>query len=176
MLSVVLFCRIWWLPIPRTIFYIHVIFVCEQWLINVYNSIWVRWQPELVTILYVNLLKFYFFTANIDSRIELFFQFSALFTGVLDDTKKTKLIEALGFFEIMLKGRTWAAVNNFTIADLALTITVAQLMSLRFDLEPYTRIRTWLERCKEFLRPHGYDVCKSKSINSNHSIFNQICM
>lgn len=91
-----------------------------------------------------------------------FFQFSALFTGVLDDSKKTKLIEALGFFEMMLKGRTWAAVNNFTIADLALTITVAQLMSLRFDLEPYTRIRTWLERCKEFLQPHGYDVGQFK--------------
>lgn len=81
-----------------------------------------------------------------------------MFSGVLDDAKKTKVIEALGFFEIMLKGRTWAAVNNFTIADLALTITVAQLVSLRFDLEPYSRIRTWLERCVEFLKPHGYDV------------------
>lgn len=66
--------------------------------------------------------------------------------------------EALGYFEAMLKGRTWAAVNNFTIADLTLTVTVAQLEMLEFDLEPYTRIRTWLERCKEYLRPHGYDV------------------
>lgn len=63
---------------------------------------------------------------------------------------------------MMLKGRTWAAVNNFTIADLALTVTVAQLVSLRFDLEPYDRIRTWLERCKAFLKPHGYDVNQFK--------------
>lgn len=66
--------------------------------------------------------------------------------------------EALGFFEAMLKGRTWAAVNNFTLADLSLTVTVAQIESLRFDLEPYTRIKMWLERCKDYLRPHGYDV------------------
>lgn len=58
----------------------------------------------------------------------------------------------------MLKGRTWAAVNNFTIADLALTVTVAQIESFNIDLEPYTRIRTWLQRCKDYLRPHGYDV------------------
>lgn len=76
----------------------------------------------------------------------------------MDEQKKGKLIEALGFFDIMLKGRTWAAVNNFTIADLTLTITIAQLESLHFDLEPFTRIRTWLERCKEFLKPHGYAV------------------
>lgn len=79
----------------------------------------------------------------------------------LDDAKREKLMEALQFFDEMLKGRTWAAVNQFTIADLSLTITVAQLEFYDFDLQPYSRVRTWLQRCKEFLRPHGYDVWSS---------------
>lgn len=78
--------------------------------------------------------------------------------GTIDEQKKEKLFEALGFFEAMLKGRTWAAVNNFTIADLALTVTVAQIEMFEIDLEPYTRVRTWLQRCKDHLRSHGYDV------------------
>lgn len=78
--------------------------------------------------------------------------------GTFDEQKKEKLNEALGYFEAMLKGRTWAAVNNFTLADLSLTVTVAQIESINFDLEPYTRIKDWLERCKDYLRPHGYDV------------------
>lgn len=76
----------------------------------------------------------------------------------LDEAKTAKLNEALGYFEAMLKGRTWAAVNNFSLADLSLTVTVSQIEYIEFDLEPYTRVRTWLERCKDYLRPHGYDV------------------
>lgn len=82
-----------------------------------------------------------------------------VFHGILpEQEKKDKLHEALGYFEAMLKGRTWAAVNNFTLADLSLTVSIAQIEALGFDLEPYTRIKTWLERCKDYLRPHGYDV------------------
>lgn len=76
----------------------------------------------------------------------------------LDETKEQKIHEALGFFEAMLKGRTWAAINNFSLADLSLTVTVSQMEFIQFDLEPYTRVRNWLERCKDYLRPHGYDV------------------
>lgn len=82
-----------------------------------------------------------------------------LLTGApLDDDKKARLDEALGYFEAMLKGRTWAAVNHFTIADLSLTISVSQIEAYGFDLTPYSRISTWLQRCKDFLAPHGYEV------------------
>lgn len=82
-----------------------------------------------------------------------------IFRGAaIDDIKKQRLNEALGFFELMLKGRTWAAINNFTIADLTLTVTVAQIEMIDFDLEPYTRVCTWLKRCKEHLSQYGYDV------------------
>lgn len=70
----------------------------------------------------------------------------------------------------MLKGRTWAAINNFTIADLTLTVTVAQMEMIGIDLEPYTRVRTWLKRCKDHLSQYGYDV------NKRHVRFQQINM
>lgn len=91
--------------------------------------------------------------------------------GTHDEKQKERLVEALGFFEIILKGRTWAAVNNFTIADLALTVTIAQIESIDIDLEPYTRIRTWLQRCKDYLRPHGYDVSSRFSFLKNGNAF-----
>lgn len=90
--------------------------------------------------------------------------------ATLDDAKREKLMEALQFFDEMLKGRTWSAVNQFTIADLSLTITVAQLEFFDFDLQPYIRVRTWLQRCKEFLRPHGYDVWNSSTTKCYNKI------
>ena len=92
---------------------------------------------------------------NFNSKIQV----PVLFHGEgINETTVQKLNDALGIFEEMLKGRTWAAVNNFTLADLSLTMSIAQLEMFDFDLEPYTRIRTWLQRCKDHLRPHGYDV------------------
>lgn len=76
----------------------------------------------------------------------------------LDEKKKAQFDEALGFFEAVLKGRTWAAVNHFTIADLSLTVTVSQAEAFGHDLTPYTRVSTWLQRCKDVLEPHGYEV------------------
>lgn len=87
-----------------------------------------------------------------------------------DEEKKQKIDEALGFFDSMLKGRTWAAINNFTIADLTLTVTVAQMEMIGIDLEPYTRVRTWLKRCKDHLSQYGYDVNKLRMSDSNKSI------
>lgn len=58
----------------------------------------------------------------------------------------------------MLKGHAWAATNNFSIADLSLTITVAQIEMIRIDLEPFTCVRNWLQRCKDHLSQFGYDV------------------
>lgn len=63
-------------------------------------------------------------------------------------------------FNEMLKRRYWAAFNdNFTLADLSLTITVAQLKSNGFDLTPYTKIPDWFNRCETFLHKYKYDVC-----------------
>lgn len=81
-----------------------------------------------------------------------------LFGYPLDENKKARLTEAVKFFDEMLVNKTWAAVNHFTLADLSLTVTVAQLESFEFDLKPFNHIRAWLKRCKEHLRPFGYNV------------------
>lgn len=82
-----------------------------------------------------------------------------MFTGVpLDEKKKKRLDDSLECFEGMLKGRTWAAVNHFTIADLSLAVTVSQIEAFDHDLSSFTRINTWFQRCKDLLEPHGYEV------------------
>lgn len=87
-----------------------------------------------------------------------------LYGHPFDENKKIKLHEALHFFDEILMDQTWAAVNHFTLADLSLTVTVAQLESLEFDLKSFGRVCAWLERCKNHLRPFGYNVWSSFSI------------
>lgn len=83
--------------------------------------------------------------------------------GKLDPTKKPRLEEALEFLDTFLKGRTWAAANQFTVADLSLTVTVSQIEAFGTDLTSYSRVVNWFQRCKEELMPHGYNVSKFKS-------------
>uniref|UniRef100_A0A1B0CQY6 glutathione transferase n=1 Tax=Lutzomyia longipalpis TaxID=7200 RepID=A0A1B0CQY6_LUTLO len=84
--------------------------------------------------------------------------FPTLFVGAhLDETKKARLAEALGWFDDILKGRKWVATDNFTIADLTLCVTVSQIEAFGFELGPYGRVRAWFQHCKDELEPHGYD-------------------
>lgn len=76
----------------------------------------------------------------------------------LDETKKARLDEALGWFETILKGRTYVAANHFTVADISITVTVSQIEAYGYDLGPYSRVRAWFERCKDELEEHGYQV------------------
>ncbi|XP_049547849.1 glutathione S-transferase D7 [Anopheles darlingi] len=85
------------------------------------------------------------------------YYFPTIFFGAhLDQTKKAKLAEALGWFDAMLKPYQWSAANHFTIADISLCVTVSQIEAFQFDLLPYPRVRAWLQKCKDELEPHGY--------------------
>lgn len=56
------------------------------------------------------------------------FKFPTLMMGAaLDSMKKARLDEALGWFDTMLKGRTWCAANDITVADISLVVTVSQI-------------------------------------------------
>ena len=57
----------------------------------------------------------------------------------LDETKKARLAEALGWLEAILKGRVYAAAEHFTVADLSLCVSVSQIDAFGFDLGPYPR-------------------------------------
>jgi glutathione S-transferase len=76
----------------------------------------------------------------------------------LDESKKARLSEALKFFESMLKNKKFSTGDDFTIADLALCVTVSQIEAFDFNLNPYPKIRKWFVECKNELEPYGYQV------------------
>lgn len=76
----------------------------------------------------------------------------------LEESKKSKLNEALYWLECFLKGKAWLAAEHFTIADLTCGVTVSQIEAFEFDLRNYPRTRDWLQRFKDELEPYGYQV------------------
>ncbi|CAO1442476.1 unnamed protein product [Diamesa serratosioi] len=74
----------------------------------------------------------------------------------LDESKKARLAEALGFLETMLNGKQFSTGDSFTLADLTLAVTTSQIEAFEFDLRPYPKVRKWLEECKKELEPYGY--------------------
>ncbi|KAL5283288.1 hypothetical protein ACFFRR_005895 [Megaselia abdita] len=105
--------------------------------------------------------------ALVDSRVQfdlgtLYARFSdyfmpTIFMGApLEESKKSKLNEALYWLECMLKGKTWLAAEHFTIADLTCGVTVSQIEAFEFDLRNYPKTRDWLQRFKDELEPYGY--------------------
>lgn len=76
----------------------------------------------------------------------------------LDETKKARLSEALGFFESLLKNKKFCSSDDFTIADLSLCVTLSQVEAFHFDLFPFPKVRKWLKECKCWLEPYGYEV------------------
>lgn len=76
----------------------------------------------------------------------------------LDETKKARLAEALGFFESMLKNKKFSTGDDFTLADLSLCVTISQVETFAFNLHPFPKVRKWLTECKNYLEPFGYHV------------------
>ena len=89
--------------------------------------------------------------------LEYFFP-TIILGAPLDEAKKARLTEALGFFESMLKNKKFSTGDSFTIADLALCVTVSQIEAFEFDLYPFPKIRKWLMECTTELEPFGYQV------------------
>lgn len=82
-----------------------------------------------------------------------------------DDTKLPPLKDALGFLDQMLMEKTWVAADQFTVADVVLTVTVSQLEGFGMDLKPYGKVTAWLAKCKEMLEPFGYKVSILKQLS-----------
>lgn len=94
--------------------------------------------------------------------LEFFFP-TMILGAALDETKKARLDEALGFFEAMLKGKRFTTGDDFTIADLSLCVTLSQIEAFDFHLHPYPKIRKWMSECRAELEPYGYKVSSSKT-------------
>lgn len=81
-----------------------------------------------------------------------------MFIGApLDEGKRARLSEAVGWLNVILEGREYAAAGHFTIADLTLLVTISQLDAFGFELKPYKSIGQWLKRCKEHMAPYDYE-------------------
>lgn len=90
--------------------------------------------------------------------LEYFFP-TIMMSAPLEETKKARLAEALLFFDEMLKGnKRFCTSNEFTVADLALCVTVSQIDAFQFDMRPYVRVKKWFIECRNELIPFGYDV------------------
>ncbi|XP_055296431.1 glutathione S-transferase 1-1-like [Sitodiplosis mosellana] len=67
-----------------------------------------------------------------------------------------KLENAVGFFNTILDGQTYAAGDNLTVADISLVATVSALEAAGFDLSKYPNVVGWLDKCKA--TTPGYDI------------------
>ncbi|XP_068155801.1 glutathione S-transferase D7 isoform X1 [Drosophila tropicalis] len=94
------------------------------------------------------------------------YYFPTMFIGApLDEGKRAKLSEAVGWFNSIMDGRQFSAAEHFTIADLTLLVTVSQLEAFDFELQPYKHVRQWLERCKEHMEPFDYEELNASKAN-----------
>lgn len=81
-----------------------------------------------------------------------------MFIGApLDEVKRARLTEAVGWLNAIMEGREYAAADHFTIADLTLLVTISQLEAFDFELRPFKHVKQWLDRCKEHMAPFDYE-------------------
>ena len=103
-------------------------------------------------------LHLHFDLSTLYQRLLDYFFPTIIVGAPLDESKKARLVEALGFFETILKNKKFSTGDDFTIADLSLCVTVSQIEAFGFSLTPFTKIRKWLAECKNELGSYGYEV------------------
>lgn len=87
------------------------------------------------------------------------FQFPTIRLGApIEEPKRAKLEESLRWLENIMKGRVWQAADHFTVADLAICVTVSQIEAFGIELKSYPRVKQWFKQCKVHLESFGYDV------------------
>ncbi|CAK1544114.1 unnamed protein product [Leptosia nina] len=106
--------------------------------------------------------------AIVDQRLQfdlgtLYSRYSALYAPMLfkgepyNEELAAKLTEALGWLNMLLDGKTFAAGDNLTIADISMIATFSNLEALGFDFSAHENVAKWFERTKKTLEPHGYE-------------------
>lgn len=102
--------------------------------------------------------------------VEYFFP-TMILGAPLDEIKKKRLAEALGFFESMLKSnKKFTTGDDFTVADLTLCVTISQIDAFDFDMKSYPKIRKWMVDCRTVLDPYGYHVSSICKILEVHGM------
>lgn len=73
----------------------------------------------------------------------------------------------------MLRDRIWSTGDAFTVADVTLTVTVAQMEAFGIDLKVYARIDDWLQRSKALLKATGYDAIMGDALKMMTDAYNE---
>lgn len=82
-----------------------------------------------------------------------------------DAVKFQKIIDSLAILDTELKGRTFVTSDNFTIADVALLVTLSTIELVSKELlAKFKNIPEYLQRCKE--SAVGYDGMANNMLNS----------
>lgn len=77
------------------------------------------------------------------------YYYSQIFAKAPADPEKfKKMEEAMGFFETFLDGKTYAAGDCLTLADLSLLATVSSYEVAKFDLTKYQNVTKWYNHIK----------------------------
>ncbi|XP_049836302.1 glutathione S-transferase D7-like [Schistocerca gregaria] len=78
-----------------------------------------------------------------------------MFLGKTDvePDKKAAIYEALGTLEKYLEPTGWVAGDQVTVADIACAVTTASMQAVGVVLDPYPKIREWLQQCNSNI-PH----------------------
>ncbi|PSN34570.1 Glutathione S-transferase 1-1 [Blattella germanica] len=72
-----------------------------------------------------------------------------------DLAKYEKFKEAVQILDTFLEGRTWAAGDNLTVADIDLVTTITSAETFGFKVKPYTNVARWLAKAKNTIP--GYE-------------------
>uniref|UniRef100_A0A1B6LFM5 Uncharacterized protein n=1 Tax=Graphocephala atropunctata TaxID=36148 RepID=A0A1B6LFM5_9HEMI len=73
-----------------------------------------------------------------------------------DEEKKKKLDEAFGFLEQFLSDNKCVAGDSYTLADIAVVVTVSTAEVVGYDVSKYPKVAAWLSKAKTSLP--GYEV------------------
>uniref|UniRef100_A0A1B6K0S6 Uncharacterized protein n=1 Tax=Homalodisca liturata TaxID=320908 RepID=A0A1B6K0S6_9HEMI len=73
-----------------------------------------------------------------------------------DEEKKKKLDEAFGFLDNFLNTNKCVAGDTYTLADIAVVVTVSTAEVVGYDVSKYPKVAAWLAKAKTSLP--GYEV------------------
>lgn len=77
-----------------------------------------------------------------------------------DKASFEKLQEALNILDNTLKGQTWVAGNNITIADYSIAVSVSTIEASGFDVNKYPNVAKWYARAQKTIE--GYKEINEK--------------
>lgn len=93
--------------------------------------------------------RLYFDSGILGQRFADYYYPQIIGKGSPDEEKFKRVQEAVNFLNIFLDGKTYAAGNDITIADLSLLATISSYDAAGFELEKYPNVQKWFNNIKK---------------------------